>query len=626
MALPPVETLSRLAHELHAAHTGGGRAANRRLRVWPKFVESSDDPLAAAHVAVAETRSACDDANMRLAIRSGFVQSLPALFVSGLASSASAQDPSWIRQIGTLGADHAYAAAPDEVGGLYVAGNTAGDLGGASAGMEDAWLARYDGAGNQSWLRQFGTTARDFLFAAAPDGAGGVYVAGDTFGAMGGPSVGSRDIWFARYDGAGNQSWIRQLGTTGIDFPYAIAADGAHGAFLVGSTRGSLSGPNAGLEDAWLARYDGAGNQTWIRQLGTTAADIATSVARDDAGGLFVGGITLGALAGLHAGSEDTWLARFDGAGSQLWIRQVGTTARDFVHAAAADGAGGVIIGGRTSGALSGTNAGLDDAWLARYDSVGSRSWILQLGTTGAERVSAIAADGAGGMFIGGDTSGGLAAPNAGLTDAWLGRYDGAGHESWTRQLGTTAADAAYALAFDGSGRVFVAGVTQGGLGGANAGSVDGWCARYEGGPGSTRYCTPAASNSTGQPTSLTATGSHSASTNQLTLSASRLPLNSFGFFLTSRIQGLVTGAGGSQGDLCLGGTIGRYVGAGQVRNSGAAGTFALLLDLTRTPAATAFVSIGAGETWHFQAWFRDVGPGGQASSNFSDALSILFQ
>jgi len=37
------------------------------------------------------------------------------------------------------------------------------------------------------------------------------------------------------------------------------------------------------------------------------------------------------------------------------------------------------------------------------------------------------------------------------------------------------------------------------------------------------------------------------------------------------------------------------------------------------------FVSIAAGETWNFQAWFRDIGPLGQPQSNFSDGRSIAF-
>ncbi|MDG1984154.1 MAG: hypothetical protein P8M11_06290, partial [Planctomycetota bacterium] len=72
-------------------------------------------------------------------------------------------------------------------------------------------------------------------------------------------------------------------------------------------------------------------------------------------------------------------------------------------------------------------------------------------------------------------------------------------------------------------------------------------------------------------------------------------------------------------------GAIGRYVGPGQIVNSGATGEVTLPLDLTQTPQPTGFVSVQPGETWNFQAWYRD-SVGGSATSNFTDGLSITFQ
>jgi len=138
-------------------------------------------------------------------------------------------------------------------------------------------------------------------------------------------------------------------------------------------------------------------------------------------------------------------------------------------------------------------------------------------------------------------------------------------------------------------------------------------------------YCGPAVANTTGNSAVLTATGSAMAAANNVTLTASAMPTNQFGFFLTSMSQGLIMNPGGSQGNLCLVGTIGRYVRMGQIMNAGAGGTFSLALNLTQTPAGGVFVAIGAGETWNFQAWFRDIGPMGQPWSNFTDGRSILF-
>ncbi|MEM6572497.1 MAG: zinc-dependent metalloprotease, partial [Planctomycetota bacterium] len=140
-----------------------------------------------------------------------------------------------------------------------------------------------------------------------------------------------------------------------------------------------------------------------------------------------------------------------------------------------------------------------------------------------------------------------------------------------------------------------------------------------------TNYCDPANGNSTGVPATISAEGSDVASDNDVTLTADSLPTNATGFFLTSTTQGFIPNAGGSSGNLCLGGSIGRYVGPGQVQSSGTAGSYSLDLDLTQTPQPNGLVSVVAGQTWNFQSWYRD-SFGGVPTSNFTDAVEIVFQ
>jgi hypothetical protein len=139
-----------------------------------------------------------------------------------------------------------------------------------------------------------------------------------------------------------------------------------------------------------------------------------------------------------------------------------------------------------------------------------------------------------------------------------------------------------------------------------------------------TRYCTPAVPNSTGSSTRITATGSDLVAMNDVTLRASDMPNNAFGFFITSLTQGMVAQPGGSLGVLCLSGSIGRYVGPGQIQNSGLAGGFQYMIDLNVHPTPTGLIQVQAGQTWNFQCWHRD-SVGGAAVSNFSDAVSIAF-
>ncbi len=142
------------------------------------------------------------------------------------------------------------------------------------------------------------------------------------------------------------------------------------------------------------------------------------------------------------------------------------------------------------------------------------------------------------------------------------------------------------------------------------------------GGVGS-NYCS-ANANSIGLAGVMHAAGSDEVLANNLTVTASRLPMNQFGFFLTSTAPGFVPNTNfTSNGNLCLGGAIGRYVGAGQVLSTGATGSFSLAIDLAAMPQGLGTVPVLAGETWYFQAWHRDsVGLG----SNFTDGLQIDFQ
>lgn len=157
----------------------------------------------------------------------------------------------------------------------------------------------------------------------------------------------------------------------------------------------------------------------------------------------------------------------------------------------------------------------------------------------------------------------------------------------------------------------------------SNCGSVNGFqlVPLGAGDPIGSSYCGPANLNSSGQAALLTAFGSDAVVNNSVRLDASQMATNQFGFFLNSTSPGFVLPPG-SQGNLCLSGGIGRY--NKDIMNSGAAGEFSLQLDLTDTPTPGGPVAIQPGETWYFQAWFRDNNPG--PTSNFTDGVSIAFQ
>ena len=134
-------------------------------------------------------------------------------------------------------------------------------------------------------------------------------------------------------------------------------------------------------------------------------------------------------------------------------------------------------------------------------------------------------------------------------------------------------------------------------------------------------YCGPAVTNSTGNPGVCDAWGSTFVVLNDVTLTGSDLPTNEFSFFVVSETQAFVQGPGGSQGNLCLGGNIGRY--ANDIMNTGSSGSVSLTIDLDSIPT-TPSSSVQPGDTWSFQLWHRDKNPGN--TSNFTDGRAIQFQ
>ena len=144
------------------------------------------------------------------------------------------------------------------------------------------------------------------------------------------------------------------------------------------------------------------------------------------------------------------------------------------------------------------------------------------------------------------------------------------------------------------------------------------------GDPAATLTCSPAVLNSTGAASRIRAVDSNVVAAGNVTLVADRLPANQFVLFLNSRMGGPTPNRGGSLGTLRLGGSIGRFVGRGQIRPSDETGLASLPLDLAALPNGSGSVAVLPGDTLHFQAWHPDVAAC-QATSNLKGAVEVVF-
>ncbi|MEL6431690.1 MAG: hypothetical protein AAFU73_09585 [Planctomycetota bacterium] len=140
-----------------------------------------------------------------------------------------------------------------------------------------------------------------------------------------------------------------------------------------------------------------------------------------------------------------------------------------------------------------------------------------------------------------------------------------------------------------------------------------------------TPFCS-AVVNSTGNEGHISAFGSAVILGEDLTFRVEGLPFGSVTMFLVSAHQGFVMNPGGSLGDLCLGGEIGRFNRPGDLQIAGSTGIVELPLEVSYIgffPLDGS--SLRPDQTWHFQAWYRDT-VGGALTSNFTDGLRVTFE
>jgi hypothetical protein len=321
----------------------------------------------------------------------------------------------WVRQFGAATVDFSYGVSADRLGNIYFSGHNSGRV----------FVSKLDSAGAVQWTKQLGDFAE--WQSVSADGLGNVYISGSTTGSLGGPNAGHLDAYVAKYDDAGNLLWTSQYGTPAFDVSRAVSADALGNVYIAGYIDTGTGPPGGEMTDAFVSKYDVTGNFQWTRQLGTANQDIASGVSADSIGNVYVSGYTTGSLGGPSAGSSDVFLAKYDGAGNLEWSRQIGTYTGESGGTVSADGLGNVYLAGGTQGNLvGGPDAGLgrSDSFVIKFDSAGNVQWTQQLGTPDPDPNTGVSADGLGNVYISGYTSGSLGGLNAGGQDAFVAKYN----------------------------------------------------------------------------------------------------------------------------------------------------------------------------------------------------------
>ena len=314
------------------------------------------------------------------------------------------------------------------------------------------------------------TTASDTVV----DGSGNVYVIGNATGNFGSQiNQGTQDAYLTKYDSAGNVVWQKLLGSAKTANGYGLALDPATGGVVVsGASTADLSTTSVadGNNDSFVASYDAQGNQTWIKQIQTLATNQANAVSVDASGNIYIGGSVSGGVIGSGQASQgkgDAYLAKFDTKGNLVSENQFGTSGADQVSATATASDGSLYVASVQNG----------EAIVSKYangDITSAPVWSQDLGALQAGgAIGGLAVSGSN-VYVSGTSSNGnltaggqasVAKASTGGTDAFVFAMTDNGSSATAQHVsyvGTSASDQGGGLTVGSDGTVYLTGTTMG--------------------------------------------------------------------------------------------------------------------------------------------------------------------
>jgi hypothetical protein len=287
------------------------------------------------------------------------------------------------------------------------------------------------------------------------------------------------------------------LGGSDREIGNATAIDGNGDIYVAGktwsnnfpTTVGAHDTSLGGTTDGFLTKVSRTGTVLWSTYFGGSGDEEVLDVATDANGNVWIIGnttssnmTTLGAFDSTLGGTQDAFVARFNGTTGQLQFSSyLGGSSSDSGNAIAI-GNGNTWVAGSTSSsdftmvsAFDSTYSG-GDAFIARISAADTLNFSSFLGGSGSESINAIAVDTAGNAYVtGSTTSNNYPTPNGFDTtasstvtqifvggDAFVSRIDATATptHAWGSYLEGTATDGASGIAVSGT-TVWITGKTE---------------------------------------------------------------------------------------------------------------------------------------------------------------------
>lgn len=349
------------------------------------------------------------------------------------------------------------------------------------------------------WATFYGGSNDDFPVSLVCDSIGNVFLTGYTYSSnfpvlnSGGNSyyVGTKtgsssaDVFILKFDNSGFRLWATYYGGTGDDEGLSICTDMSGNVFISGivlSPNFPILDPgggtyyqsvNSGNYDSFILKFDNIGTRLWATYYGGGSGDdINNSICSDSSGNIFLTGYTTSTnfpvfnpgggtyFQSALAGGMDAFILKFNNTGIRLWATYYGGSGDDQGYSLCSDPSNHIYITGYSASSnfpvhnpgggtyFQGTLQGLNDAFILKFDNIGTRFWSSYYGGNNSDNGNSICSDFSGNIFILGNTSSidfpvfngtsgaYFQGTNAGGKDVFILKFDNSGTRQWATYYG----------------------------------------------------------------------------------------------------------------------------------------------------------------------------------------------
>ncbi len=409
-------------------------------------------------------------------------------------NNTNAQNFSWSQQAGSSGPDQGYDISVDEVGNVYICGwftETAqfGTETLTSFGMQDIFIACYDTAGTFKWAKQAGADENDVSAGIVTNSGGYSFITGwfsgtADFDDQTITSVGSYDMFVAKYDPEGNCLWVNGGGGESDDYGNRITLANDGGVCIGGSFReeislGSHYLGSQGDRDILLTHFSSEGDVVCAKSAGGAGEDRAYGIYQDEDNNYYLTGFYTGtAYFDSHELTSpailSSFVARMDHQGVFQWVQSAAGGANDIARgfSISSDGDGNLVAIGFFSNKLHTNDHTLisnggqfdTDMYILKFDSEGAVSWTRNAGGYGTDHARDLYVHPDGdiyltGFFSGNSYFGEMMVESSGQADVCLAKFMPDGSIDYVISGGGTDNDYGYGVTGDNNGNLYMAGV-----------------------------------------------------------------------------------------------------------------------------------------------------------------------